>query len=302
MKKFLSVVILLSVLLVLYLNREKIIVFLIRTVRNDVVQELTYKNEYARDYKYEYVQVTNNFNVESKNHLFNVYYTILNSGIGEFSFFCDDKYESCIDDVIYLADNQQSLSTLNGFVHPFNSFSSIETIYDTLGKVTLRINKAYTSGQIDAINKKVDYIMNNVVKNKTDIKETIKEVHDYIINNTEYDIEKSDRNITRYHSTIAYGPLIEGYAVCGGYTDAMAIVLDRYKVKNYSVISENHIWNAIYLDNKWLHLDLTWDDPITDNGKDILDYSYFLIDTKQLFEIENEQHNFDFNIFKEVAL
>ena len=134
-----------------------------------------------------------------------------------------------------------------------------------------------------------------------DEREIIKIIHDYIINNTKYDSDKSDRNIEKYNSNIAYGPLLQGYGLCGGYTDAMAIFLDYYDIPNYKVISENHIWNAVYLNNKWYHLDLTWDDPVMKDGSNTLEYTFFLITTKGLEEQATNQHIFNKSVFSEVA-
>ena len=94
--------------------------------------------------------------------------------------------------------------------------------------------------------------------------------------------------------------LLQGYGLCGGYTDAMAIFLDYFDIPNYKVISENHVWNAVYLDGKWYHLDVTWDDPVMKDGSDALEYSFFLITTKQLQEEESNQHQFDISVFSEV--
>ena len=63
----------------------------------------------------------------------------------------------------------------------------------------------------------------SVLNNKSNMstKDKIKAIHDYIINNTEYDTKKSD-NIkdTTYKSNTAYGVLIQGYGICSGYSDA----------------------------------------------------------------------------------
>lgn len=144
-------------------------------------------------------------------------------------------------------------------------------------------------------------IITKQVKNAKDEREIIKIIHDYIINNTKYDSDKSDRNIEKYNSNIAYGPLLQGYGLCGGYTDAMAIFLDYYDIPNYKVISENHIWNAVYLNNKWYHLDLTWDDPVMKDGSNTLEYTFFLITTKELEEQATNQHIFNKSVFSEVA-
>ena len=78
----------------------------------------------------------------------------------------------------------------------------------------------------------------------------------------------------------------------------MLIVLN---IPNYKISSENHIWNLVNVDNNWYHLDLTWDDPVTSNGTDVLEYDYFLITTTELEELESDQHNFDIKIYKEAS-
>lgn len=258
-------------------------------------------NEYYRPNNYSYVQITDDFIAKDEKHLLNIYYTIINSGIDSFTFRCDKDYVNCLDDVDTLSNSQSVLSNINSFVHPYNSFSSVETQYDTLGKVILKVNKAYTDEEISAINNEIKKVIDTKNASIIDTRDLIKTFHDYIINNTKYDSNRSDRKIVDYKSDIAYGPLIEGYGLCGGYTDAMALFLDYYKIPNFKVISENHIWNAVRVDGKWYHLDLTWDDPISKSGKDILEYTFFLIKTEKLLQLEKEQHIFDQNIFKEVV-
>ena len=258
-------------------------------------------NEYYRPNNYSYIQITDDFIAKDEKHLLNIYYTIINSGIDSFTFRCDKEYVNCLDDVDSLSNSQSVLSNINSFVHPYNSFSSVETQYDTLGKVVLKINKAYSEEEITAVNNEIKKVIDSKNASIIDTRDLIKTFHDYIINNTKYDSNRSDRKIVNYKSDIAYGPLIEGYGLCGGYTDAMALFLDYYKIPNFKVISENHIWNAVRVDGKWYHLDLTWDDPISKSGKDILEYTFFLIKTEKLLQLEKEQHIFDQNIFKEVV-
>ena len=63
-------------------------------------------------------------------------------------------------------------------------------------------------------------------------------------------------------------------------------------VKSFKISSDDHVWNAVFINNNWYHLDLTWDDPVSKDGKDYLEHNYFLIDTKQLLSIEKTQHQF----------
>ena len=129
-------------------------------------------------------------------------------------------------------------------------------------------------------------------------KEKIKVIHDYIINNTNYDTLKTNNiNDATYKSNTAYGVLIQGYGICSGYSDAMAIFLDKFNIINYKVSNDEHIWNLVYLDGKWLHLDLTWDDPISD--KNVTRDNYFLIDTNTLEKLDDNSHYFNSSIFSE---
>ena len=263
---------------------------------------LTNTNDYTRNYDFNYVQTTNDFTPNEYQDLLNIYYTVLNSGVKEFSFYCPDEYSSCINDIDSLANNQKVLSTINNFVHPFNSFKHLETSYDDYGKVTLKIEHIYSNSDIKLIKAKVKEIEKEIWNNSMSNEDKIKEAHNYIINNSKYDKDRSDNNIVKYKSDTAYGTLLEGYSLCGGYTDAMELFLEDMNIKSYKIASENHVWNAIYLNNTWYHLDLTWDDPITTDGSDILEYNFFLITTSELDELEAEQHNYDRNVYSELSI
>ena len=106
--------------------------------RNDV--SLGEKNEYYRDYDFEFVKNTDDFSPKSMQDIINIFYTVLNSGQNSFTFYCDKEYTDCINDVNTLANDQELLSTVNNYVHPYNGVSHIETEYDTLGRVII-VNK-----------------------------------------------------------------------------------------------------------------------------------------------------------------
>ena len=271
-------------------------------VKEEKEVTLTASNDYTRDYDFNYVKRTDDFTPSNYQDLLNIYYTVLNSGEEEFSFYCTDEYSECINDVDSLANNQKVLSTINNFVHPFNSFRHLETSYDDYGKVTLKIEHIYSNNDIKLINAKVKEIEKEIWNSSMSNEDKIKEAHNYIINNSKYDKDRSDNNIVKYKSDTAYGSLLEGYSLCGGYTDAMELFLEDMGIKSYKISSENHVWNAVYLNNAWYHLDLTWDDPITTDGSDILEYNFFLITTSELSELEGEQHNYDKNVYSELAV
>ncbi len=301
MKKVIYPLILLIILLLTYNYRETIYTFYIDYLESNRVASTIENNAYSRNYDFKYVQLTDNFSPTNIQDLLNIYYTILNSGMDEFTFYCnDDMYYNCKNDINAIVSDQDILSNINNYVHPYNSFKTIKTEIETTNKITIYVEKNYTEEMIIILNYKINEIYNKIIKDNMSDKDKIKAVHDYIINNTRYDKERANNKTVTYQSDNAYGVIAEGHGLCGGYTDAMELFLEKMNLKSYKVSSNNHIWNYVFLNNKWLHMDLTWDDPIPyDNGKDILDYTYFLIPTNDLLKIEKNEHNYNKLIFGE---
>ena len=85
-------------------------------VKEEKEVTLTASNDYTRDYDFNYVKRTDDFTPSNYQDLLNIYYTVLNSGEEEFSFYCTDEYSECINDVDSLANNQKvnSLDAMSG--------------------------------------------------------------------------------------------------------------------------------------------------------------------------------------------
>ena len=299
MKKYILFVLLVVLLGVSFVFREDLYkLYLNYTEPKEVT--LGEQNNYARDDSFGFIQLTTDFEPENRQDLLNIYYTVLNAGKEEFQFYCPDTYETCIEEVSNIANDQELLSSINNFVHPFNSFSHLETTYDTTGKVEITIEHTYSDQEKELLRAKVDSIEQEIWQDTMTTEEKIKAAHDYIINHSQYDVARSDHNIIEYQSDTAYGPLLQGYSLCGGYTDAMALFLNDLQLKNYKIASDSHIWNGVYLNNEWLHLDLTWDDPITSDGSNLLEYRFFLIPTDMLKFLEPQQHIYDETIYQEM--
>ena len=60
----------------------------------------------------------------------------------------------------------------------------------------------------------------------------------------------------------AYGALVEGTAICGGYTKAMTLLLQRCGIASTHIISRDgeHVWNLVEINGRYYHLDATWND------------------------------------------
>ena len=262
-------------------------------------------NDYYKDDNFNYVDDYTESGIKNRNDLINSIYYAINSGTDYIERYIDSDYTNYINDINTLtayngAEFKKVISTLNNFVHPYNSSNNIKISYGGDYKIGITINRAYTQDEINEINNKVDKILSENVNNNMPPKEKIKAIHDYIIDHTEYDkLKYENKNDDTYKSNTAYGVLIEGYGTCNGYADAMEIFLDKMNIINYKISNEEHIWNLVYLDGKWYHLDLTWDDPISDIN--INRDTYFLISTKTLEKINDGTHTFDKNIYSEAV-
>lgn len=262
-------------------------------------------NDYYKDDNFNYVDDYTESGIKNRNDLINSIYYAINSGTDYIERYIDSEYTNYINDINTLtayngAEFKKVISTLNNFVHPYNSSNNVKISYGGDYKIGITINRAYTQDEINEINNKVDKILSENVNNNMPPKEKIRVIHDYIIDHTEYDkLKYENKNDDTYKSNTAYGVLIEGYGTCNGYADAMEIFLDKMNIINYKISNEEHIWNLVYLDGKWYHLDLTWDDPISDIN--INRDTYFLISTKTLEKINDGTHTFDKNIYSEAA-
>ena len=128
-------------------------------------------------------------------------------------------------------------------------------------------------GWLDVVNQDATSLMPSL-KGATDY-ETIRNIHDYIVNHITY-----DNSLTR---ATAYQGLEEQSTICQGYalltykllTDAG--IPCRF-VSGYA--GESHAWNIVKLADKWYYLDTTWDDPVGSSPQ--LTYDYFLVGSDKL--------------------
>lgn len=254
-------------------------------------------SEYFYNNYSSFVNNTEDFYPENKSELLNVYYSILNNGWENFSYYCDTKYTNCLDDISELSKDSSTFSSINQLVHPYNSFKMIQSSYSSDNRIDINIEKKYSDEDISKINNKINSIINELnINDYNNIEDKIKVFHDYIANTNKYDTDK-ENNTSKYNSDTAIGTLFEGYSICSGYTDTMAIFLNKLGLENIRVANDKHTWNAVKINGKWKHIDLTWDDPVTDTGEDIIQYDYFLISTDDLIKKNEDEHTFSTIIY-----
>lgn len=112
-------------------------------------------------------------------------------------------------------------------------------------------------------------------------------IHDWLVNNSRYNIENMDEP----GNHLAYGPMAKGSSVCMGYAEAANLLFQAAGIETRYVTGdginsngerESHAWNAVKLGGEWYMLDITWDDPVTNDGSNVLRYDYFNVTSTQL--------------------
>lgn len=252
-------------------------------------------NEYSKKELIDGISLTDNFVAKDKNHLLDIYYTIINSGEKNFTFYCGVDYTNCLNDISSMSKQNDELSIINDVINPYNSFSSILTSYTEKGQVSIEVEKLYSSSEIRQIEYMVDNIIKNNIKSSMTNREKIEAIHDYLVNNSQYDTENKSAK-----SGSAYGLLVDHLGTCNGYSDAFAIIMNHLGIENYKISNAKHVWNYVKLDNKWYHIDLTWDDPVTNDGKSYLKHYYFLLTDSELDKINDHKidHYYEKDLYK----
>lgn len=294
--KFLIVVILLFLIgFFIYINFDDIKFYVNKFITkhdNIIIPE---SNQYKRDYKYERFTNEEDYIPHSFNDIENIFYNILNNGWNEFVFYCPQDYEECTTDVETISSNEEIMGKISGYVSPYNSHQIINTTISSYGEIYINVTKKYSEEEINSINNEIVKIYNDLNLSDKTLEEKIKAFHDYLIKNTSYDEVFAETNTSIYKSSKANGALLEHYAVCGGYAEALSIFLDYIKIPNIIISNKNHAWNLVFINGKWLHIDPTWNDTEIER----FDYEFYLIDNNKLLEIDEKEHTFDNNFFIE---
>lgn len=297
--KFIVSVIMIALIILIVTHQEEI-----RNYYNEIVSSNTHvhiekPNDYTRYYNYSNFKILSSeeeYTPKNIDDLKNIIYNYLNNGWKEFTFYCPSEYEECMEDIEKLSNDVTLLSSINNYISPYNSFNDFYTKISSNRSITLTKVSNYPDEVINTLDNKINKIMTSLKLDDLSDRDKIKKLHNYIIKKVEYD---KDPNAGSTSSASAYGALINKKAICSGYADTMAIFLDKLNIPNFKVATDNHVWNAVYIDDEWLHLDATWDDPINAITTNISN-TYFLITSEQLLQLDTTEHSFDTKYYQEL--
>ncbi|MCL2376721.1 MAG: stalk domain-containing protein [Defluviitaleaceae bacterium] len=116
----------------------------------------------------------------------------------------------------------------------------------------------------------------------------VRAVHTWLANNVSYNHTSLNHRRGRgswtpvryqFEDQTAWAALVLRTAVCGGYADAFAFMMEPLGIDVYYIsgfVPEYHAWNMVRVGGQWFHIDVTWARRNFD-GYHLVIYDWFLI-------------------------
>lgn len=143
----------------------------------------------------------------------------------------------------------------------------------------LHLSFSRTVNQADSLSEKFNEKAEELVAkalNYTNTVERIKFIHDMLIVNTDYVINREK------YIYEADGPIVYGEALCDGYAKAFMYICQATGIECICVSNDEHTWNMVKIKNRWYHVDVTYDDINSPN--ELYSYRYFLVSTPTMLQ------------------
>ena len=282
-----------STLLEKLVNQDKIITKTAATVLKLYTSDL--QGEYGNVASYKPVSTTNGYVAKSSTDLFNIL---------KKSFYLNET-QIKIDITSYstdvITDYKGSYERASAAVSKFTGVEDFISSWKYVSNgttLTLTMGYRYTKTEFqtmkqhaaDTLYKARHVVAGFIRPGMTDYDKELL-IHNYIVNHTRYDYANYQTGTIPNSSFTAYGCLILGKAVCQGYSEAFKLMSDLSALECIVVEGESqasgsswegHAWNIVKVSGKYYHVDSTFDDPISSDGKDVLKYYYFNLPDKEL--------------------
>lgn len=174
----------------------------------------------------------------------------------------------------YIADNPQVFWVSNVFGYAYSDGNTIIECYSVIPADKITELSLILSNKINEMLEDLD--------TKMDDYHIERYIHDKLLRNCSYAEEiKSVNDGWEYFTS--YGAIVNGSAVCEGYSKAMQMLLNLTGIPSYIIRGEaegvKHMWNLVKVGEEWYHLDSTWNDSDT-----TISYEYFNLPTNLVEE------------------
>ncbi len=221
-------------------------------------------------------------------------------------------FENCADSVdvekfnlYFNSDEDNAAKFVNDIVFHtmplyFNVATPIRYSYNSNKKIITKLSFTYKYSKEENVSRtklleaKSDSLLLNIKGNNslTDVQKALL-IHDRLIENCEYCVDDSLTKDANNHIYDAYGAIVNGKAVCEGYTLAYMYLLNQVGIKSRfcSSAALGHAWNIVTIGGKEYHIDTTWDDPLNDITGNVC-HDNFLCSSEK-FKTNHKKDNVD---------
>lgn len=175
--------------------------------------------------------------------------------------------------------------------HPEAFWLNLDSRYSYIeygGSTSIELNFELTYDELEEAKETFDRTVEEIVANAP--KESGEYGVEIYIN--DYIIEHCDYVSGASMSHNAYGALVNGEAVCDGYSRAFQVLCNRlgiecvgingycpeFNKENGESSDTGHMWNCVKIGGNWYHFDVTWND----GSEHIQQYLYFNLTTEEI--------------------
>jgi len=161
------------------------------------------------------------------------------------------------------------------------------TMYSVLPNYTIALEEAKRT--LAAIRRETENILFYIDNDMSDF-DKVMAVHDYMVLNYHYDFSESPN-----HSITI---MTDKAGVCQSYALAFLHIMHVLEIPCFFVGSTemNHAWNLVQIDGAWYHIDLTWDDPATENHDEYfaeVSHTYALLSDAEISSMATPHYGYN---------
>lgn len=172
----------------------------------------------------------------------------------------------------FMTDHPEIFWINNTFGYAYDNGNTVVECYSLL---TASECETY----IERLSEEIDDMIDGIEEIDSDYKKE-KFLHDRLLDRCSYAKGVSSVSDGWQYFT-AYGAIVDGKAVCEGYSKAFQILLSKAGISAYTVKGYaddiRHMWNVVKIDENWYHVDPTWND--SDDGEN---YEFFNLSTDEI--------------------
>lgn len=146
------------------------------------------------------------------------------------------------------------------------------------------IQYIYDGAQYDERMQKIESIARQIrqsLPENADDFAKAKAIYDYLIENCDYDYDYTGNSQQEAQTNASYadGALVDGKAVCSGYSRAFKLLANKLGIACMCVSNSDHEWNIVRIGGDYYHIDVTWADTEDNPGE-----RYFCVTDEEIYK------------------